>query len=190
MKEGKIIILSAPSGCGKSTIINALLDRGQIDMQFSVSATSRPPRQGETNGVNYWFLTEDEFRDRIAAGDFIEYEEVYRGRFYGTLRSEIDRITGIGHNIVLDIDVKGAMNVKKLYGERALTLFILPPSVETLRQRLYSRATDTPEAIEERLAKAESELQYAPLYDARIVNDDLPTAVNDTELTLKEFLAR
>lgn len=188
MGQGKIIIVSAPSGCGKSTIINALLERGEIDMEFSVSATSRPPRQGEQNGVNYWFLSEEEFRRRIDNDEFIEYEEVYAGRLYGTLRSEIDRIVSTGHNIVLDIDVKGAMNVKRIYGDRALALFIMPPSVEALRQRLINRATETPEAIRERVDKAEAELTYASRYDVRIINDNLDTAINDTERVLKDFL--
>lgn len=190
MQSGKIIIFSAPSGCGKSTIINALLERGRVDMKFSVSATSRPPRQGETHGINYWFLSEDEFRRRIEADEFIEYEEVYKGRYYGTLRSEIDRIISTGHNIVLDIDVKGAMNVKRQYGDRALALFIMPPSLDALRDRLTGRATDSPEAIEERLAKASDELSYAPRYDTQVVNDDLTTAVDETERILLDFTSR
>lgn len=187
---GKIIIMSAPSGCGKSTIINALLERGDIDMQFSISATSRLPRGEEKHGVHYYFLTEEEFRDRISRDEFIEYEEVYAGRFYGTLRSEIDRITGEGHNVVLDIDVKGAMNVKRLYGDKALALFIMPPSIETLRKRLEGRATDAPEVIDERVRKAAYELEFAPRYDAVVINDDLDAAVEDTHRVITDFLAK
>ena len=185
---GKVIIVSAPSGCGKSTIINALFAKGDIDMQFSVSATSRSPREGEEHGVHYYFLTEAEFRDRIASGDFVEYEEVYAGRFYGTLRSEIDRVTESGHNVILDIDVKGAMNVKSLYGDKALALFIMPPSVATLRERLENRGTDAPEVIDERVAKAEYEISFAPRYDAVVVNDDLAVAVDDAHRVITEFL--
>ncbi|MFG6388351.1 MAG: guanylate kinase, partial [Muribaculaceae bacterium] len=134
--NGKIIVLAAPSGCGKSTIINALTEGGDLNLGFSVSATTRPPRQGETDGVNYHFMTEEEFRDAIAEGEFVEYEEVYPGRFYGTLRSEIDRITSQGHNIILDLDVNGALRVKDIYADRALAIFIQPPSIEELRRSL------------------------------------------------------
>lgn len=186
--SGKIIILSAPSGCGKSTIINELLHKGDLDLNFSISATSRTPRGQERDGVDYYFLTTEEFRRRIEAGDFIEYEEVYAGRYYGTLRSEIDRIVGEGHNVVLDIDVKGAMNVKRIYGDRALALFIMPPSIEVLRSRLENRGTDKPEVIEERVAKASYELTFAPRYDKTIINDVLAQAVEDTHDTIAKFL--
>lgn len=146
--KGKVIIISAPSGCGKSTIINAILAEGDIDMQFSISATNRQPREGESHGVNYFFLTDDEFRQNIADGKFIEYEEVYPGRFYGTLRSEIERITSAGHNVIMDIDVNGGINVKKQLGSQALGIFIAPPDIETLRQRLINRGTDAPDVIE------------------------------------------
>ncbi len=187
---GKIIIISAPSGCGKSTIINALMSSGEIDMQFSVSATNRPPRPGETHGVNYYFISDREFRERIAADAFVEYEEVYKGRFYGTLRSEVDRITESGHNVILDIDVKGGCNVKKQFGDKALSVFIKPPSVQALRQRLENRATDSPEVINERVSKADFELTFAPLYDVVIVNDDLQCAVAQTADAIKQFLSR
>ncbi|MDE5915093.1 MAG: guanylate kinase, partial [Duncaniella sp.] len=136
---GKIIILSAPSGSGKSTIINALLERGEIDMQFSISATNRQPRGDEKHGVNYYFLSDDEFRSSIENDAFVEFEEVYPGRFYGTLKSEISRITDAGHNVILDIDVKGGVNVKRMYGDKAISIFIQPPSIEALRSRLTGR---------------------------------------------------
>lgn len=186
--EGKIIIVSAPSGCGKSTIINRLLQKGEIDMEFSVSATNRQPREGEVHGVSYWFLTDEEFRQAIADDNFVEYEEVYPGRFYGTLKSEVERRCREGHNVVLDIDVKGGVNVKRMYGERALALFIEPPSIDALRVRLEGRGTESPESISQRLGKAEYELSFAPSYDIRIVNDDLDKAVADTEKAIKQFV--
>lgn len=188
MSEGNIIIVSAPSGCGKSTIINALMARGDIDMQFSVSATNRPPREGEVDGVNYHFLSDEEFRREISNDAFIEYEEVYPGRFYGTLKREVERVCGQGHNIVLDIDVKGGINVKKMYGDRALSVFIVPPSVETLRRRLESRATDDKAAIDCRVAKAEYELSFSPMYDCRIVNDNLDEAVENVHDVIVKFI--
>lgn len=188
--EGKIIIISAPSGCGKSTIINALLERGEIDMQFSISATNRSPRQGEQHGVNYYFLTDDEFRRRIAEDAFVEYEEVYPGRFYGTLKSEISRITADGHNVILDIDVKGGVNVKKMFGEKAISIFIKPPSIDTLRQRLIGRATDPEDAINQRVAKAEYEISFAPEFDVTVVNDDLSVAIAEVDSVIKDFIAR
>ena len=186
--KGKIIIISAPSGCGKSTIINAILDAGDIDLRFSVSATSRSPREGEVDGVHYYFFTEEEFRSAIVSGLFVEYEEVYPGLFYGTLLSEVDSICDAGHNVVLDIDVKGGLNVKRQFGDRALSIFILPPSVEELRRRLVKRATDAPEVIDERVAKAEYELSFAPDYDLRIVNDDLSAAVAETREAIIDFV--
>lgn len=185
---GKIIIISAPSGCGKSTIINALINRG-VDMQFSISATSREPRCGETDGKHYYFLTPSEFRRRIEKGMFVEYEDVYPGRFYGTLKSEIERITGAGHNVVMDIDVAGAMNVKKIYGDCAMTLFIMPPSVDELRRRLELRATDAPEVIDQRVGKAEYEISFASRFETVIVNEDLDTAVDQAQKAITAFIA-
>lgn len=158
-------------------------------MKFSISATNRQPRGEEVHGVNYYFLSDDEFRSAIAQDAFVEYEEVYPGRFYGTLKSEVERITAEGHNVILDIDVKGGLNVKKLYGEDALSIFIQPPGLEVLRQRLTSRATDSAEAIEQRLAKAEYELSFAPEFDRVVVNDSLDRAVAEVDTVIKNFLS-
>lgn len=188
MKEGKIIVVSAPSGTGKSTIINAILKKNDIDMRFSVSATNRDPRPGEVDGVNYNFLTTDQFRSLIDQDGFVEWEEVYEGRYYGTLKSEISSAIHEGRNIILDIDVKGALNVKRLYGDKALTLFIMPPSVETLRQRLENRGTETPESLAQRLQKAEFEIGFAERFDTVVINDNLSKAVEETEAQIKNFL--
>lgn len=188
MKEGKVIIISAPSGCGKSTIINELRRRGNVEFRFSVSATNRQPRPGEEDGVSYYFLTDEEFRAKIAENAFVEYEEVYPGRFYGTLRSEIERTCHAGHNVILDIDVKGGVNVKRQFGDSAISIFIQPPSVAELRRRLEGRGTDSPEVIDQRVGRAEYELTFAPRYDRVIVNDDLERAVIATEQAIKEFV--
>ena len=187
--QGKLIIFSAPSGSGKSTIINKLMSEYGLQGRFSISATSRKPRGSEQDGVEYYFLTEEDFRRRISEGDFLEYEEVYPGCFYGTLRSEVDRTLARGENVILDIDVQGGLNVKKIYGDRALTLFIQPPSIERLRERLERRGTDAPEVIEHRLAKAETELSFAPKYDAIVVNDDLEEACQAAARTIEDFLS-
>lgn len=187
--KGRIIIISAPSGCGKSTIINEIMNRGNVEMHFSVSATNRAPRPGETDGINYHFMTDDEFCRAIADDEFIEYEEVYPGRFYGTLKSEVENRCRNGQTVVLDIDVKGGLRVKEMYGDKARSIYIMPPSVEELRRRLESRATDSAEAINERVNKAEYELSFAPRYDVRVVNDDLATAVNDAEREIAQFIA-
>ena len=187
--QGKLIIFSAPSGSGKSTIINKLMSEYGLQGRFSISATSRKPRGSEQDGVEYYFLTEEDFRRRISEGDFLEYEEVYPGCFYGTLRSEVDRTLARGENVILDIDVQGGLNVKKIYGDRALTLFIQPPSIERLRELLERRGTDAPEVIERRLAKAETELSFAPKYDAVVVNDDLEEACRDAARVIEDFLS-
>lgn len=179
MKKGKIIVLSAPSGTGKSSIIKRLMEYPELHLGFSVSATSRAPRGAEKDGVDYYFISHEEFMRRVAADEFVEWEEVYSGTCYGTLRSEIDRVTGEGLNIIMDIDVKGGLNVKKIYGERALTIFILPPSKEELEKRLRSRGTDAEEVIRKRLDKADYELSFAPQFDMRVVNDDLDKAVGE-----------
>ncbi|MDE7408180.1 MAG: guanylate kinase [Muribaculaceae bacterium] len=187
--KGKVIIVSAPSGCGKSTIIKAIMSRGDLDLCFSVSATNRAPRPGEVHGQSYCFMSDKEFRKAIDNNLFVEYEEVYPGRFYGTLRSEIDRITSEGHNVVLDIDVNGGLNVKRMLGASSLSLFILPPSVDALRERLIGRATDSAEVIEQRVGRAAYELEQAPHYDCRVVNDNLDEAINETHRIISEFIA-
>lgn len=186
---GKIIIISAPSGCGKSTIINRIMGRGNVDLKFSVSATNRAPREGERDGVNYHFLTDEQFKKAIAEDSFVEYEEVYPGRYYGTLKSEILDRCARGETVVLDIDVKGGVRVKEMFGPMAKSIFIQPPSVDELRRRLESRATDSPQAIKQRVDKAEFELGFAPQYDVCIVNDDLATAVEETEREIAQFIA-
>ena len=165
---GKLIIFSAPSGSGKSTIINYLLTQN-LNLHFSISATSRAPRGTEQNGVEYYFLTPEEFRNRSAADDFLEYEEVYTDKFYGTLKSEVERILNNGDNVIFDVDVVGGCNIKKYYGDRALSVFIQPPSIEELRKRLVGRGTDAPEIIESRIAKAEFELSFADKFDTVII---------------------
>ncbi len=187
-KKGKVIVVSAPSGCGKSTIINSILDAGELPLRFSVSATNRRPRPGEVDGVHYHFLTTEQFRDAIADKAFVEWEEVYPGRFYGTLRSEIERIIDRGGNVLLDIDVKGGLNVKDLYGDRAMTVFFLPPSIDELRRRLISRGTDAPDVVDERVNKAEYEISFAPRFDHRIVNDDLDSAIEKTAELISGFI--
>lgn len=183
----KIIIFSAPSGSGKSTIINYLMQQG-LNLHFSISATSRPPRGSEQNGVEYFFLTPDRFRAHIANDDFLEYEEVYTDRFYGTLKSQVDNQLAQGQNVVCDVDVLGGQNIKKHYGDQALSVFIQPPSIEVLRQRLESRDTDVPEVIEDRIARAEFELSFASKFDVVIVNDDLATAQAEALGIIKKFL--
>ena len=188
--KGKMIIVSAPSGSGKSTIVNWLMkEHPELNLYFSISCTSREPRGTEQNGVEYFFLTEEEFRNKIANDEFLEYEEVYAGRFYGTLKQQVERQLEAGQNVVFDVDVKGGVNIKKFYGDRALSLFIQPPSVEELRRRLEGRGTDTPEAIENRLAKAEYELTFAPQFDQVVVNDDLDTAEQEALHLLQDFLS-
>jgi len=177
MKKGKIIVLSAPSGTGKSSIIQRLMECPELKLGFSVSATSRKPRGNERDGVEYYFISPEEFRRRVDAGEFVEWEEVYAGTCYGTLKSEVERVTDDGLNLIMDIDVKGGINVKKAFGDRAVTIFILPPSKEELERRLRSRGTDADEVIEKRLAKADFELSHAPAFDHRVVNDDLDDAV-------------
>ena len=185
---GKLIIFSAPSGSGKSTIINRLMQHPELHLAFSISCTSRAPRGTEKNGVEYFFLSPEEFRQRIANDEFLEYEEVYTDRFYGTLKQQVETQAARGENVVFDVDVKGGCNIKQFYGDRALSIFIQPPSIEELRKRLTGCATDAPEVIEQRIARAEFELSFAPKFDRIVVNDDLDRAVEETLGIIKEFL--
>lgn len=187
--SGKLIIFSAPSGAGKSTLVHHLLSCG-FDMEFSVSATSRDPRGTELHGVDYYYLTPDEFRSKIANNEFLEYEEVYPGCFYGTLRSEVERITSAGKNIVFDVDVVGGLNIKKQYAERALAVYIAPPSLEVLHERLKGRGTDSPEMIAKRIGKADYEMSFAPQFDIVVINDDLETAKKEAEQAIRNFLEK
>lgn len=185
----KLIIFSAPSGSGKSTIINYLLEQ-DLHLAFSISATSRPPRGQEQHGVEYFFLTPEEFRQRIADNEFLEYEEVYQDRFYGTLKSQVENQLNAGQNVIFDVDVVGGCNIKQFYGDRALSVFIQPPSIEELRRRLEGRGTDAPDVIESRIAKAAYELSFAPKFDVVIINDDLETAKAEALRVIREFLQR
>ena len=189
MEKGKMLIVSAPSGSGKSTIVNWLMkEHLELHLYFSISCTSRAPRGTEQNGVEYFFLTPEEFRAKIANEEFLEYEEVYQDRFYGTLKAQVERQRLAGQNVVFDVDVKGGLNIKRYYGDEALSLFIQPPSVEELRRRLTGRGTDTSDAIEERLAKAEYELTFASQFDCVVVNDDLEAAKQEALQIINDFL--
>ena len=188
--DNKVIIFSAPSGAGKSTVVNHLL-KLHPELEFSISATSRAPRGQEQHGVEYYFFSADEFRQMIKEDKFVEYEEVYAGSFYGTLRSEVERIWAKGHAIVFDIDVQGGVNLKRIFGDQALSVFIQAPSVEILRERLIGRQTDTAEAIERRVAKAASEMEFADgKFDYVLINDDLQTAKAEAEKVISDFLKR
>ena len=187
--KGKVIIFSAPSGSGKSTIIKYLMQQG-LNLAFSISATSRPPRGTEQDGVEYFFLSPEDFRKRIDNDEFLEYEEVYEGRYYGTLKAQVERQLEAGQNVILDIDVHGGCRIKEFYGNRALSVFIQPPSVEALRQRLHHRGTDSPEVIEQRIERAEYELGFAPKFDTVIVNDDLQIAQCQALERLRAFLGK
>lgn len=190
MTKGKIIILSAPSGTGKSTIISRLMDYQDLKLGFSISATSRAPRGEEKDGREYYFLTSEEFHKRVENGEFVEWEEVYAGTCYGTLVSEVERVTGSGRNLIMDIDVKGALNVKKRYGKDALSIFILPPSVEELERRLRARSTDSEESIVRRLDKAEYEMGFSDKFDRRVVNDSLDSCCSEVKKLIEEFIAK
>lgn len=187
--RGKLIIISAPSGTGKSTIIGWLMkEHPELNLVFSISCTSRAPRGTEQDGVEYFFLTPEEFRQRIDNDEFLEYEEVYEGRFYGTLKSQVERQLEAGQNVVFDVDVKGGVNIKKYYGDEAMSLFIQPPSIVELRKRLEGRGTDAPEVIDQRIARAEFELTFADKFDKIVVNDNLEQAEADALALVNEFL--
>ena len=185
--DNKVLIFSAPSGSGKSTVVGHVLGL-HPEIEFSVSATSRLPRGEEKDGVEYLFYSAEAFRQLVKDDKFVEFEEVYPDRFYGTLKSEVNRIWAKDHVIVFDVDVKGGVNLKKYFGDKALSVFIQAPSIEELRHRLVLRGTDTPEAIEQRVAKAAEEMTYAPLFDRVLVNDDLATALAEAEAMVTDFL--
>lgn len=186
--SGKLIIFSAPSGSGKSTIINWLMSHKELRLSFSISCTSRKPRGGERNGVEYFFITPEEFRQRIERGEFIEYEEVYKDRFYGTLRSQVDKQMSVGDNIVLDVDVKGGINIKSQYGSDALSIFIMPPSIEELRKRLEKRGTESADVISQRIERAEFEIGLSEKFDHIVINDKLEEAEKEALRLAKSFL--
>ncbi|MBN3034986.1 MAG: guanylate kinase [Bacteroidales bacterium] len=185
--KGRLVVVSAPSGAGKTTLVRSLLQSG-LNLEFSVSATSRKPRPGEQEGVDYRFLSPEEFRSGIVVGEFLEWEEVYPGQYYGTLKSEVERITSKGHHVIFDVDVRGGLNIKKLFGRRALSIFVMPPSVVHLEERLRGRSTDTEESILKRIRKAEWEMQFAGRFDRMIINDDLQRATNEIIAAVREFL--
>lgn len=189
MDKGKIIVLSAPSGTGKSTIIKELMKDTSLHLGFSISATCRKPRGNERHGVEYYFLSEEQFRRYADEGRFVEWEEVYPGCCYGTLMSEVKRVTDSGLNLIMDIDVKGAMNIKKTFGKDAMSIFVEPPSLEELGHRLHARGTDGADTIARRLAKAGYELEFAPLFDHRVVNDSLPRAVEEITSVIRSFIS-
>ncbi len=187
MKEGKLVIFSAPSGAGKTTVVQHILNCG-LNFEFSISATTRKPRGKEVNGREYYFLSSEEFRSKIDNDEFLEWEEVYPGNYYGTLKSEVERLCGNGKNVIFDVDVVGGYNIKKIYGNRALAVFIQPPSVTELEKRLKSRSTESPEVIKSRIAKAERELSYSPYFDEIILNDKLDDALRKAEDVVRAFL--
>jgi guanylate kinase len=185
--RGKLIIFSAPSGAGKTTIVRQLLERN-LNLEFSISATCRPPRPNELHGRDYYFITLDEFRKMVSAGEFLEWEEVYPEVCYGTLKSEVDRICDAGKNVIFDVDVVGGLNIKKQFGDQAFAVFVQPPSVEELRTRLKNRSTESEEKIAMRIAKAELELSFASQFDVILVNEHLENAVAEAEKLVRNFL--
>ncbi len=187
--KGKLVIFSAPSGAGKTTIVRHLLNKG-FDLEFSVSATSRAPRPTETHGKDYYFLSAEEFNAKVGRDEFLEWEEVYNGIRYGTLKTEVERIRNKGKNVVFDVDVVGGLNIKKYFGDQALAVFVQPPSVEELRKRLRARSTETEEKIAMRIAKAEHELSFAPQFDVVLINDSLEQAFADAQKIVAAFLSK
>ena len=187
MSKGLVVVFSAPSGAGKSTIVHHLLEKFP-QIEFSVSATSRAPRGAEVDGKDYYFFTAEQFEQKIAEDRFVEYEEVYAGTYYGTLKSEIERLWDKGTVIAFDVDVKGGVNIKRLFGESALSVFVMPPSVKVLEERLIARGTDSKESIAKRLAKAEEEIAYSSKFDVVLVNDNLQQAFAQAERIVGEFI--
>jgi guanylate kinase len=186
--NGKLIIFSAPSGAGKTTIVQRLLKKFPERLSFSISATTRPARQNERQSEDYYFISKEEFLHRIAHKEFVEFEEVYSGTYYGTLRSEIDRIWASGKHVIFDIDVEGGLHLKRKYDDRALAIFVQPPSFEVLKARLTGRGTDVDQKLQERLDKAQKELEYAGLFDVILLNEDLDQACKEAENLLLRFL--
>ena len=186
--SGKLVILSAPSGAGKSTIINSLLKDNDIKLEFSISACNRAPRKGEINGKDYYFLSTDEFKQRVAKDEFIEWEEVYADHYYGTLKSEIKRITERGNNVIFDIDIIGGLNIKKQYLNNAISIFVMPPSVDELERRLRTRGTDSDRNIKKRVDKAKHEISFSSKFDKIVVNDNIETAISDTKKIIFDFI--
>ena len=189
-KKGKIIVLSAPSGSGKSTIIGKLINKPDLKLGFSISATSRRPRGEEKHGKEYFFMTEEEFKDNVAQGNFVEWEEVYPGVCYGTLASEVERVTCRGNNLIMDVDVKGGLSIKKRFGDEAILIFIMPPDKTTLENRLRNRGTDSEETILRRLQKSEYEMEFAKDFDYVVVNDNLNHAVSEAESIIFNFISK
>jgi guanylate kinase len=185
---GKCVIFSAPSGAGKTTIVKQLLEKPELKLEFSISATTREPREEEIHGKDYYFLTLDDFKNKIDQNALIEYEEVYENSFYGTLKAELERIWEKGNHVAFDIDVNGGLNLKKLFGEKALAIFVMPPSLQILEHRLRGRETDSEDQIKKRLKKAEYELSFAPKFDFQIVNDKLDDSVNEAYQLIKKFM--
>ena len=188
MSAGKLIIFSAPSGSGKTTLVHHLLRKAEPKLAFSISATSRAKRPNETNGKDYYFLTADEFRKRIENGDFLEWEEVYPDQYYGTLRSEIERIHAEGMHVMFDVDVVGGINIKKQFGAQALAVFVKPPSIEELERRLRHRSTESEESLQKRVGKAAKELEFADQFDVILINDDLEIAKSEAEKLVRDFI--
>lgn len=186
--DPKVLIFSAPSGAGKTTIVHHLLNKSDLNLSFSVSACSRNKRENEVHGKDYYFLTADEFRSKISNDEFLEWEEVYENNYYGSLKSEVDRLTGEGKNVVFDVDVQGGINIKKHYKENALSVFIMPPDINALEQRLIARSTDKPEAIKMRIEKAKYEISFADQFDVIIINDSLNKALAEAEKIVREFV--
>ena len=185
--QGKLIIFSAPSGAGKTTIVKHLLE-SDLDLQFSISAASRPKRPNEIDGRDYYFISAEDFRRKIKNDEFLEWEEVYKDHFYGTLKSEVERILAQGKNVIFDVDVVGGMNIKKYYGDKALSVFVMPPSVTHLEQRLRGRSTESDENLKKRIEKAEHEMSFKDKFDFVLINDDLKTALLEAEKVVKEFI--